>query len=167
MLQPFEEFRMIYISRLRDLKKRWLVSQSYDRAYDPFAGEQKIDLLLTDYDVLGGANIHLNAVSHDKYAAILDLEKPVHQKKLEELLSGNSGYRIFWAVVTSAKALQERINRQYSDNMRRYIAKYTHWRIGSDRKITPAVDVTFGELFVTLKYGGQSLRIKFDDLEKI
>jgi hypothetical protein len=167
MLQPFEEFKLIYIRKLVELKKRWLVSQSYQRAHDHLADEHKIDILLTDYDSPGGANIHLNAVSHDKYAALLDLENPRHKKKLEEMLSAGSKYRLFWAVVKSSKELQGTINRMYKDNMKRWLDKNTHWRIGADKTIRPAVDVTFGELFVTLKYAGQSIRIRFDDIENM
>jgi hypothetical protein len=167
MFQPFEEFRSIYIHKLIELKKRYLVAQSYKRARDPCADQHRIDIILTDYDSLGGANIHLNAVKQDKYAAILDLEKPAHRNKLSEMLAAGSGYRLFWAIVKSKKDVQERINRRYKDNMRRYIEKNTRWRIGGGETIFPNVDVTFGELFITLKYGGQTLRIKFEEIERI
>jgi hypothetical protein len=167
MLQPFELFKVAYIERLTGLKKRYLVSQAYPRGYNHFADEQKTNILLSDYDILGGANIHLNAVKHDKYAAILDLEKPAHKKKLAEMLEPDSKYRVFWAVVKSKKELEERINLRYKENLRRYIEKHTNWRIDRDSTIKPSVQVTFGELFIILKYASQTLRIKFEDIEKV
>jgi hypothetical protein len=167
MLQPFELFRVIFIEKLLKLKKRYLVSQSYKRALNHFEEEQKTDILLTDYDVLGAANIHLNAVKHDKYASVIDLENPVHKNKLIEMLSENSKYRVFWSVVKSSKELQLGIDAKYKDNMRRYIERHTNWRIKSDATIYPSIEVTFGELFIVLKYAGQTLRIKFEEIEKI
>jgi hypothetical protein len=167
MLQPFEIFKPLYVDRLAELKKRWLVTQSYGRGHQHFQDERKTNILLSDYDILGGANIHFNAVKHDKYAAIIDLEKPTHKQKLKEMLGPGSKYRLFWAVVKSKKELEERINRRYKENMRRYIELHTNWRIDRDTSIRPSVQVTFGELFIILKYASQTLRIKFEEIEKV
>lgn len=167
MLQPFEQFRLVFIDKLIALKKRYLVSQTYTRAMDHLADETKTDLILTDYDNLGGAKIHLNAVKHDKYAGILDLESHTHKQRLTEMLAADSNYRIFWSVVKSSKDLQQRINLRYKDNMKRYIGQHTNWRISGATTIYPSIEVTFGELFITLKYSGQTLRIKFEDIENI
>jgi hypothetical protein len=166
MFQPFEPFKTIYVDKLIGLKKRYLVSQSYKRTFKLFVEEHKIDVLLTDYDNLGAANIHLNAVKHDKYAAVLDLENPKHKQKLLEMLSPTSNYNLFWSVVKSSKGLQQRINAKYKEHMRRYIEKNTNWRISRDTTLYPSVEVTFGELFIVLKYASQVLRIKFEDIEK-
>jgi len=165
MLQPFEPFRPIYLEKLRTLRKRYLVSQSYTRAFNHFDEIQKIDILLTDYDTLGGANIHVNAVKHDKYAAVLDLENEAHRNKLTEMLKEHSNYRLFWAVVKSVAELKKRIDLRYIEHMRRYIAKHTHWRIGGNETIYPNIEVAFGELFLVLKYSGQVLRVKFEEIE--
>ena len=167
MLQPFEEFKPVFIKKLADMKKRYLVAQGYKRASEPFTEEPKTGILLTDYDNPGGANIHLNAIKHDPYAAIIDLENPNHKSKLQEMLLPGSKYKVFWAVVKSKKELKDRIDKRYKESMRRYIEKNTRWRIGSGETIYPDVDVTFGELFITLRYGGQRIRIKFEEIEKI
>src|SRR5689334_7655309 len=99
MFQAFQEFTLKMINGLRDLKRRYLVSQSYKRGLDILADNPRIPILLTDYNSLGGANIHLNAVKQDRYAAILDLENEAHRKKLEDMLSAGSKYRVFWSVV--------------------------------------------------------------------
>ena len=167
MLQPFEVFRPLYLKKLFELKKTYLVSQSYKRTVDHFAEKQKNAILLSDYSDLGQAKIHLNAVKNDKYAAILDLTNEKHLAKLNEMLKEESGYRLYWAVVKSAKELQERINKVYKDNMKRYIEKKTSWRIGRDTTLYPSVQVTFGEVFITLKYGSETLRLKFEEIETI
>jgi hypothetical protein len=167
MLQPFELFKPICVDRLSKLKKRYLVSQSYTRGFSEDEDQHKTNILLSDYDILGGANIHFNAVKKDKYASIIDLEKEQHQKKLFEMLEPDSKYRLFWAVVKSKKELEERINLRFKENMRRYIELHTNWRIDRNTTIKPSVQVTFGELFIILKYASQTLRIKFEEIENV
>ena len=167
MLQPFELFKIEYIDRLLNLNKRFLVSQTYTRVAGHFSDEQKISLLVSDYDDLGLAKVHVNAVKHDRYAAILDLKKLEHRKKLGEMLLENSKYRIFWCIVKSAKDLEARVNMRWKENMRRYIDKHTNWRIDRDTALRPSLQVTFGELFIILKYGSQTLRVKFEEIERV
>ena len=167
MIQPFEEFKPGYTNRLIQLGRRWLVSQTYIRARgmdnDPFSS--RINLLFSDYVELGEARIHLNAVRNDRYAAIIDLKKTAHLNKIQDMLSAGSGYRIFFAVIRSAKDLENEINKNYREKLKYWIEKNTNWRISQDTVVKPTVQLSFGELYIILKQGGQHIRIKFEDIE--
>jgi len=165
MLHPFEKFRLTFIDKLLGLQKRYLVAQTYRRAPDPEDRDMKTDLLLTDYENAGAAHIHFNAVKQDPFAAIIDLQNLRHREKLVQMLSAGSKYTLYWSVVRSSKQLQQLINARYRDNMRKYIDKHTTWRISRDTTLYPAVEVTFGELFIVLRHAGQTLRIKFEEIE--
>ena len=166
MLQPFVLFEKKYLPRLLSLKKIYLVTQSYSRAYDHFANSVKIDILVTDYDDPGLAKIHLNAVKHDKFGAIIDLSSEVHKKKFDEMLSGDQ-YQVFWSVVASSNDIKQRLTVSYAAKVRRYIDNQPNWKVsGIETVQVDGIEVTFGELFVTLKWRTQKLRIKFEDIEK-
>lgn len=165
MFQPFELFKTEYINRLIKMDKKYLVSQSYDKAFDHFE-ETKTDILLTDYDQLGLAQIHYSAVKHDKYASIMDLTNPKHKAKILEMMHPDSEYRLFWAIVKSIDAVKKRMDLKYKDHIRRYIMKHTTWRIDASEAIRPSLQVIYGELFIILKRGSQTLRVKFEDIEK-
>jgi hypothetical protein len=166
-LQPFEDFKPVYLSRLLRLGRRWLVSQTYDRVKenesDP--GASRICLLLSDYAEPGEARLHLNAVKKDRFAAIIDLENPVHVKKIQDMLSAGSGYRLFFAVVRSATELENHINKHYREKLKKYIENHTNWRISHDAVVKPTIQLSFGEIFIILKHGNQHIRIKFGDIE--
>jgi hypothetical protein len=166
MLQPFEIFSQLYLDKLIQLKRRWLVSQSYARGIDPFCTEKKQPVLLTDYDDFDTAKTHWNAVKSDRYGAIIDLEKPAHFEKLQEMLRPISEYRLFWAVVKSVDELEQRINSKYSENMRRYIQNRTNWKPSGDSSLSPSIQVIFGEVFIILKYQKEVLKVKFEEIEK-
>ena len=167
MLQPFEEFKPLYIPKLVSLGKKYLVSQTYTRATNHFSEEKKINLLISDYDDMGLAKVHLNAIKHDKFSAILSLDKAAHKNKLVELMNTNSKYRVFWAIVKSGKELEDRVNTKYRDHMRKYIMLHTNWRIDRNNSIRPTIQVTFGELYIILKHGSQTLHIKFEEIESV
>jgi hypothetical protein len=115
---------------------------------------------------LGEAKLHVNAVKKDRYAAIIDLENPSHLQKMQEMLKADSGYRLFFAVVRSAKELENLVNRKYKDKLRHYVEKQTDWRISHDAIVKPTIQLSFGELFVILKHRNQHIRIRFEEIER-
>ena len=155
-----------YINRLISLKKIYLVSQSYHRAANHFTRTDKVNILLTDYDDAALANIHLAAIKQDKYAAIIDLSNRKHLLKIQEMLSEDSKYNVYWSIVKDLEAVKKSVDLQYKERIHRYVLKETSWRIGGNDTISPQLQVIFGELFVILKRGSQELRVKFEDIEK-
>ena len=166
MLLPFEIMRMEYINQLIRLNKIYLVTQSYNMGEDPFGHTDKIGVIISDYDDPGLAKIHLAAVKQDKYASIINLSTEIHLAKIAEMLQQDSAYAVYWAIVKDAEQLKRKVDTQFSDHIRRYIAKNTNWSIGGSATLKPQLQVIFGELFVILKYGSHELRIKFVDVEK-
>jgi hypothetical protein len=164
MLQPFILFEGKFSARLLELKKYYLVAQSYGRAPEDFE-EHKIPILVTDYDQMGQAKMHLNAVRNDKYACIIRLDQEKHNDKLLEMLSGGK-YRIYWSVLRSADDLKKRLHASYKDKIRHFVERKTTWRISGDDKVDTRLESTFGELFLILKWRSQKLRVKFEDIEK-
>jgi len=166
MLQPFELLTPQFVARLIPLKKIYLVTQSYKRGLDHFADKPKMGILVTDYDDEGLARIHFSAIKGDQFACVLNLTNATHFAKIKELLDERSPYIIYWAIVKGLDALKQIIGLKYKDNLRRYIATKTTWRIGAEESIRPQLQVIFGELFVILKRSNQEIRVKFEDIEK-
>ncbi len=165
MVQPFIEFEKKYIPRLREVKKIYLVSQTYGRVENLLPGKQEA-LLITAYEEKGRAEIHLKALRDDKYGAIIQLCERKHFDKFILMLEPASPYQVYWCVVKDAARLERQLNTRYADHMRRYIEKNTRWTIGGREKIQPAFEVSFGELFVSLKWRSQRQRVKFEEIEK-
>jgi hypothetical protein len=168
-LQPFEDFKPAYLARLLQLGRRYIVSQTYCRIQDPESDgcSSRVSLLFSDYAERGEAKLHLNAVKTDRYAAIIDLHNQIHFKKVSEMLEAGSGYRIFFAVVRSAAALERLINKKYKDKLKQYVEKQTNWRISRDAIVKPTIQLSFGEIYIILKHGNQQIRIKFEEIENV
>lgn len=164
MLQPFYAFRSEFVDGLIKLNKIYLVSQTYKRGEGLYS-QDKTCLLLTDYDDIGLAKTHLNVLKHDKYAAIIHLNKPEHKQKLLAMLQPDSKYKVYSCLIKSAEELALRVTKQYKGHMRRYIENRTDWRISRDTELRPKLTLIFGEIFVVLKCNNQTLQVKFEDIE--
>lgn len=166
MFQPFLEFKETYIDRLKSLHKNILVTQTYHRYTDPLSLVPKTAILVTDYDNRGLANIHLKAVLHDKYGAIVLLDNEKHLQQFLQLLQPGSPYKVFWSVVNNLNQMEERLKKKYSKNLMRYVAKTTDWHIARDENLTVSFQVTYGELYIIIRRKTQTIRVKFDEIEK-
>lgn len=167
MLQPFERFRVEYIDRLILLNKGFLVSQSYNRAFNHFAEIHPVNILLTDYDDSGLAKTHLNAIKEDPQAGLINLGSEADRQKLLDMLEPASGYSLYWAIVGSAKELKKKVDQKYAEHVRRFILKNTDWKISAEETIKPSLKVIFGEMYMIIRRGSQhEIRVKFAEIEK-
>ncbi|RYY57217.1 MAG: hypothetical protein EOO09_03510 [Chitinophagaceae bacterium] len=165
MLNPYVKFQQVMIGGLRKMNRRYIVTQLNVHVTTAFGDDATVPILLSDYDDLGLAKIHFNALN-DRYRAIMDLEKPAHRHKLDEMLLPDSKYRLYAAFTDDIKRLEKRLNDRYSKSIRNYVAQHTTWRVGADRTLTPKLQLVFGDLFVILKYSGQEIRFKLADLDR-
>ena len=166
MFNPFEKFTENFIDAFRKKETMYLVSQTYERGIDPFHDEGKTVLLLSHYGDKSKADIHLSAVRGDKYAAVINLEKEAHRKKLNEMMASGSNYVLFSSIVKSIEQTEARMNRKYKQNMKRYIQKTTHWSIPGGTTLIGHLEISYGELYITMKWGNQTIRPKLEDVEK-
>lgn len=164
MFNPFSRFREKFIPTFRKSKKRYLVSQTFTRAT---LQDGKTLLMLTHYDDKESAKVHLNAISFDKFASIIDLEKDVHREKLSDMLGPQSKYVIYSSLTIDPKEVKRTIDSLFKDKVQKFINKNTNWRISRDHTVKPKLEITFGELYVVLKYGTQTIRVKLEEIENI
>ncbi|HEY4150336.1 MAG TPA: hypothetical protein VGM41_15460 [Chitinophagaceae bacterium] len=166
MLHIFEPFKPIYLPELIKQKRFYLVSQSYHRHLGNLpATETKSGLLISCYEHVNMAKTHVQALTNDRYAAVINLQKPAHRTKMQDLLEEYSKYRVFVAAVKNNAEIEGRINRLYRAQMKRYIEARTDWRISADTTLRPHLHLVFGELFITIKYGNKEIRVKFEEIE--
>ena len=99
MFHIFEQLKPGMLQRFIELGKTYFVAQQYHYLQDHFAGEKKINLLLTSYGDSEIARAHLGAIKDHPYACIIDLKNEKHHRKICEMLGPGSKYQLFWAAV--------------------------------------------------------------------
>ncbi|RXK87017.1 hypothetical protein [Filimonas effusa] len=170
MFNPFLQFDPRLIQRFREANRRWLISQSYDRGNSVIGAQDKTALLFSDYQDKGLAIVHLDALKakklKDRFAVLIDLEFEQHRDRIKAILQPDSGYSVFTSYTSDNKLLQKQLDNYLAKHVERYIKEATSWRISRDSRLRPTLQVIFGELFVTIKFGREQRQVRLSDIEK-
>jgi hypothetical protein len=164
---PFEKLTYALIHAFRKKGKRWLVSQTLDVNINDPELLSKILILTTHYDDKGMATVHHQAVMSDRYASIIDLEREVHMKQLDNILAHDSQYIVYSSLIRNRERVEKQATEMYKEKYWRYIQQHSKAGISSSKSLRPSLQLIFGELFVVLKYGAETLRTKLSDIEKM
>lgn len=165
---PFERLTPALIAAFRRKGKRWLVSQTLDLSADHQPpGEARIFLLVTHYADQGMATVHRKAVAGDRYAALIDLERPSHLRQLEKTMQHGSPYIVFSALIRSRAKVEKTASDLYRDKYWKFIQQNCRSGISPGKHVKPSMQLIFGEIFIILKYGSETLRTKLSEIEKI
>ena len=164
---PFEPLTPVLLASLRKKGKRWLVSQTMDLSSNNPLSDSKIFLLMTHYEDQGMATVHLKAVLEDKYASLIDLEKEVHRRQLEKILSKDSRYIVYSSLITNKERAEKMASELYKEKYWKFIQQHSRAGITPNKHLRPSIQLIFGEIFVVLKYGSETMRTRLSEIEKL
>ena len=164
---PFEKLTHALIHAFRKKGKRWLVSQTLQLTVNDPELLTKTLILTTHYDDKGLAWVHHQAVMGDRYASMIDLEREIHRKQLDNILTQESKYILFSSLIRSRERVEKQATELYKEKYWRYLQQHSKAGISPSKSLRPSLQLIFGELFVVLKYGAETLRTKLSDIEKM
>ena len=164
---PFEKLTHALIDAFRKKGKRWLVSQTLHLNINDCALKSKTLILTTHYDDRGMASVHHQAVMDDRYACVIDLERDIHMKQLDRILTNDSRYLVFSSLIRNRERVEKQVTEIYKEKYWRHLQQHSKAGISPSKSLRPSLQLIFGELFVVLKYGAETLRTKLCDIEKM
>lgn len=164
---PFEKLSHALIAAFRKKGKRWLVSQTLQLNINDPVLLSKTLILTTHYDDKGMAFVHHKAVLQDRFASVIDLEKEVHRKQLDTILSHDSKYIVFSSLIRNRERVEKQVTEMYKEKYWRFIREHSRAGISPTKSLRPSLQLIFGELFVVLRYGAETLRTRLSDIEKM
>jgi hypothetical protein len=164
---PFEKLTHALIHAFRKKGKRWLVSQTLQLANTDPELLTKTLILTTHYDDKGLAWVHHQAVMDDRYASMIDLEREIHRKQLDDIITNDSKYILFSSLIRNRERVEKQVTELYKEKYWRYLQQHSKAGISPSKSLRPSLQLIFGELFVVLKYGAETLRTKLSDIEKM
>ena len=164
---PFEKLTHSLLSSFRKKGKRWLVSQTLKLNISDPVLLSKTLILITHYEDKGLATVHHKAVLEDKYASVIDLEREIHRKQIDSILSQDSKYILFSALIRNRERVEKQATEMYKEKYWRFIQQHSQSGVSPTKSLRPSLQLIFGELFVVLKYGSETLRTKLSEIEKM
>jgi hypothetical protein len=164
---PFEKLSVPLIDAFRSKEKRWLVSQTLDVSPDEALGPDRVFLLVSHYENQGMASVHLKAVSSDRFAALIDLEREKHRATLLSMLRPDSRYVVYSSLIRNRARAEQMASQLYKEKYWKYVLQYSKSGISPSKNLRPSIQLIFGEIFIVLKYGSETLRTRLSDIEKM
>lgn len=163
--QPYPKLEEKYLPEFLKKGKKYFVSLSYPPGEVRRFEKEKTPLVFTLYGSLVDANVHFDAVRKDKYAAVIDLEKPAHLEKVKSMLQQDSKFDVYISMVWKNAETAAYIKKQYSTNVVRYVSKSTSWRIPRVEEVQFELKIIFGEPFLEIKWRNNTLQVRFEYIE--
>ncbi|MEJ7626829.1 MAG: hypothetical protein WKF35_08200 [Ferruginibacter sp.] len=141
----------------------YFVRNTWPPAADHFEDGIKGYFLISHYDDLSQANAHFNSISNDPHRFLYEWNDPAHRERLEKAAHKPAGYRIYSTYFYPD--YKKKITKNIREKINRYMYRNTDWKPGSGETVHIDLYLQFGLLYLTMKYAGQELKIKFADIE--
>jgi len=136
------------------------VRQSY-LAGKNHTGNSKEVFLITPYKDIGEANMHFQHIRFDHRKYIYQAHHPEEIAKLYKAASQPAGYKIY-ASLLQQEAWEPPFYMESA--VRKYISLKTKWKPERPEEIVADLFLHYGELYFTLKYGDEEIKVPLSDI---
>lgn len=119
-------------------------------------------LLITPYKDIGEANMHFQHIRFDYRKYIYQAHHPEEIEKLYKAASQPPGYKVYASLLK-----QEVWNPPLSmdPDVKKYISRKTKWRPEKGEEVSAELFLHYGELYFTLKYGDEEIKVPLSDID--
>jgi hypothetical protein len=163
MHNPFPLYSERLLDALIKAGHKYFVRQTYKRGFDHFDTEQRGSFLITHYNDLNKANIHYEALTNDGNRFLYDISNSEHLEKLRVASRQPVGYKIYTPLLQQ----EWKPSPQIAQGIRRYIDYKLRWKPAREETVQTNLFTQFGELFITLKFRIQEVKVPLADIEKV
>ena len=142
----------------------FFVRNTYPNAFNPLEEGIKGTYLISPYDDLGKAQAHYNSIPTDKARFLYLKDNEEHRAKLTAAANNPVGYKIYSPYFYPN--YKEKITPRLREKINNYMYSHTKWKPGKGDVIQIDFFLQFGELFISMSFGGSTIKVKFLDVEK-
>ncbi|RAJ87623.1 hypothetical protein CLV59_101384 [Chitinophaga dinghuensis] len=154
MYNPLVLFTKPLLTTLLNSGYSIFVRQSYLPGIEPGDNNTKEAFLITPYMDIGEANLHFQAIRFDKRKYIYQAHRQEEMDKLFIAASQPPGYKVFAAWL---KEEHWAPSEELGHKLKRYISIHTNWR--PNHTVDVELFFKYGELFLSLRYGQEELKV--------
>lgn len=136
------------------------VKSTYNRG---ISGAVQQAYLISHYHDKPEAERHFNAISHDVNRTIFDIDKPEDLERLKKETEASIEQVTFSKLIHPEN--EKRATEKFRDNTKRYLFNNTNWDLKGRITIYPKLYFQLGELYVRISHQGETISMKFTELE--
>lgn len=161
MFNPCYPFTAELLDAMTAKEVRYYVRSTYARGTDPASKE--VVLLMSHYHELPEAERHYNAIAHDPHRKLYNAAVEADLAKLKIAASQPAGYKIYSKIIVPES--EQKATRLYKEETKRYLYSKTNWDLKGRITIYPKMFIQLGELYARISHQGDTITIKFEDIE--
>ncbi len=159
---PFVLFDKRLLEQHIQMGHAYYVRQTYPRGMDPAKEDMKAAFLVSHYKDESLAKIHYAALANDGNRFLYRLSEAAHYKKLETATMQPKGYAIF-APILATKEWRPPANLQVK--IKKYLDKELPITPTKKESIRTELFLQFGELFITLQFAKEQIKLPLSVIE--
>jgi hypothetical protein len=137
------------------------VRQSYAAGRDHTDMHTREVFLITPYKDIGEANMHFQHIRFDHRKYIYQAHHPEEIAKLYKAASQPPGYKVYVSLLQE-KEWDPPLS--MDPDVRKYVSLKTKWRPESTEEISAELFLHYGELYFTLKYGAEEIKVPLSEI---
>lgn len=143
----------------------WFVRNTYTGAFDHFDESIKGYFLITHFNDRSKAEAHYNSIAEDKNRFLYEWSNEEHKSKLLSAAKQPAGFKIYSSYFLPD--FKKKITNNLKDKINRYMYRHTDWKPGKGETVNIDFYLQFGSLYITMRYAGQQVKVKFTDIENL
>ena len=160
MFNPSYPFTRELLDSMLAKEVPFFVRSTYNRG---FVNGLKGSFLISHYHSKSDAERHFNSIRQDKNRFLYDAANPEHVEKLKVEASELPEYKVFSILIAHGK--DEEATKLFRHHTARYLRANTNWSLTGHVKIFPKLYFQLGEVYVRISNEGQTITLKFEDIE--
>jgi hypothetical protein len=163
MFNPFAAFEPRFLSGFRQRGVKAFVQQTYERGRNLLEEDPRPAYLLIHFNNEKKAREHFEAIKTDPGRQLFITDDLDDYRKLQTLLNDPAAGRFY--TMLKIKDAELKAQKFLDKRIRSYIDFKTNWRPARYESVHFSLDFIFGEIYVQLKCGARSVKMRIEELE--
>ncbi|MBC9912320.1 hypothetical protein [Chitinophaga varians] len=159
MHHPLTLLSAALLSALLQEEYHFFVRQSYPAGISTADAHIREAFLITPYKDIASANAHFQHIRFDRRKYIYQTIHAEEVEKLRQAAAQPTGYKIYVALIDPE---HETPAPQLVQHVKHYISQYTTW---PTEDILIQYALQYGELYLSLKYGDEEIKVPLPAIE--
>lgn len=159
MHHPLTLLSAALLSALLEEEYHFFVRQGYPAGISAADTHIREAFLITPYKDIASANAHFQHIRFDRRKYIYQTSHPEEEEKLRHAATQPAGYKIYLALIDPEHEIPDP---QLVQHVKHYISQYTTWPM---EDICIQYALQYGELYLSLKYGDEEIKVPLPAIE--
>ncbi|WP_343306722.1 hypothetical protein AAHN97_06380 [Chitinophaga niabensis] len=143
---------------------QYFVRQSFPRGMDHVQTDIIEAFLITPYKDFSQVNAHFQAIKFDKRKHVYQVDLVGEKEKLTIAAGQPPGFKVFVSLLSTKKWVPPL---DLYPKIKHYLRNHASWKPERGKGVNAGLFIQFGELYISIKYNHEEIKVPLDEIEKL